>query len=57
MRASLDAYNTFVTCFTWVAASLVIGNIIDAFDDDYTQIWKEIKLTKRQDKYRSKYNI
>lgn len=57
MRASLDAYKTFVTCYTWIAASLVIGNIIDAFDDDYVQEWKEIKLTKRQDKYRRKYNI
>lgn len=57
MHISLEAYKTFVTCFTWVAASLTLGNIIDAFDDDYVQEWKEIKLTKRQDKYRSKYKI
>lgn len=57
MRASLDAYKTFVTCFTWVTISITIGNVIDAFDDDYVQVWKEIKLTKRQDKYRGKYNI
>lgn len=55
MWASLEAYRTFIVCFTWVTISFTIGNIIDAFDDDYVQEWKEIKLTKRQDKYRSKY--
>ena len=55
--ASLDDIYAFVKCLTWVSASLVIANIIDAFDTDYSQEYQEIKLTKRQDKYRSKYNI
>lgn len=57
MWASLDAIRKFVVCFSWVTASLVVANVIDAFDDYYVQEWKEIKLTKRQDKYRRKYNI
>ena len=56
MWASLDAIQTFVRCFTWVSASLVIANVIDAFDTDYVQEYQELKLAKRQDKLRSKYN-
>lgn len=55
--ASLDDMHAFVKCLTWVSASLVIANVIDALDTDYSQEYQEIKLTKRQDKYRSKYNI
>ena len=44
-------------CAELVAVSMVIANIFDAFDEDFTQEWAEIKLTKRQDKYRSKYNV
>lgn len=57
MWASLEALHTFVKCFTWVSASLVVANIIDAFDTDYVQEYQELKLAKRQDKLRGKYNI
>lgn len=50
-------YFRFVRCIRWLCLTFIIANIVSAFEYDLRQEWKEIKLTKRQDKYREKYNL
>lgn len=54
---SWECLETFVMCYKYVALCIVASFVLDAFIEDWEQEWREIKLTKRQDKYRSKYNI
>lgn len=52
-----NAIDNFQNCFAYVTFSFVISNFICAYLDDAEQVWKEIKLLKRQDKYRKDYNL
>lgn len=52
-----NAIDNFQNCFAYVTISFVISNFICAYLDDVEQVWKEIKLLKRQDKYRKDYNL
>lgn len=51
------AIDDFQSCFAYLTASFVISNFICAYLDDIEQVCSEIKLLKRQDKYRKEYNL
>lgn len=54
---SEDVVNAFLKCFGAVTVCIIIANIVEGFEEVYEQQIKEIKLLKRQDKYRKDYNL
>jgi hypothetical protein len=51
------AYKTLQNTAYSVFACEAVGALAEAYYDYYTQIYAEIKLTKRQDKYRKEYKL
>lgn len=52
-----EAIDKFLECFGYVSISIVIANIAEGYEEIYEQQRAEIKLMKRQDEYREKYNL
>lgn len=52
-----NAIDNFQSCFMYLTFSFIVANYISAYLDDVEQICSEIKLLKRQDKYRKDYNL
>lgn len=56
-KGAMDEMQKFVRTIEYCSVSIIIAYIAEAFEADYNQEWNEIKLLKRQDTYRSKYNL
>lgn len=52
-----NEFNKFVVSVEWIASSIIIANVFDSFYYDFTQEYREVKLTLRQDNYRKKYKL
>lgn len=52
-----DAIINLQSCLVYLSVSFVVANYVNAYLDDIEQICNEIKLLKRQDKYRKDYNL
>lgn len=52
-----DSIDRLINCTQWVFVSLCISFIIEGYYNNIEQEIKEVKLTKRQIKYKEKYNL
>lgn len=57
LRFSKYAIDKLIFCSQWIFFSLLIAFVIEGIYDNITQEIQEIKLMKRQDNYREKYNL
>lgn len=57
IELSRDAIENFIKCFEFVTVSIVASNVAEGYEEIYEQEISEIKLMKRQDGYRGKYNL
>ena len=54
---SKDAIDNLMFCTQWIFFSLLIAFIIEGIYDNIAQQIQEIKLMRRQDRYRERYNL
>lgn len=54
---SKDAIDNLMFCTQWIFFSLLIAFIVEGVYDNIAQEIKEIKLMRRQDGYRERYNL